>query len=302
MQQQTNFDVVIVGGSYAGLAAGMALGRSIRRVLIIDGGKPCNAQTPHSHNFLTQDGNTPAGIATLGREQVLAYPTVQIIQDEAIDVSGENLDFRIETAAGTRIIAKKVLFATGIKDQLPAIDGFAACWGISVIHCPYCHGYEYRNEPTGLLANGEMAFEKSRLIANWTKQLTVFTNGEPTISDDHAKQLAAMDIAIVTAPLQQVVHTAGHLNHIVLADGNKFALTALYAAVPFVQHCPLLEQLGCELLESGHVKVDGFQKTTVPGIYAAGDNVTKMRSVASAVAGGTTAGAFINHELISEGY
>ncbi|SKB27606.1 Thioredoxin reductase [Parapedobacter luteus] len=301
MQQQSSFDAVIVGGSYAGLAAGMALGRSIRRVLIVDSGKPCNAQTPHSHNFLTQDGNTPAAIAAIGREQVLAYPTVQIVHDEVIDVSGENLSFQLKTATGKQIAARKIVFATGIKDQLPAIDGFSACWGISAIHCPYCHGYEYRNLSTGLLVNGEMAFEKSRLIHNWTKQLTVFTNGEPTIADDQVRQLTALGIAVVPTPVQRLVHTSGHIEHIVLADGSTYALKALYAALPFVQHSTLLEQLGCELLDSGHVKVDGFQRTTVPGIYAAGDNAVKMRSVASAVAAGTTAGAFVNHELISEG-
>lgn len=300
-QQQKTIDAVIVGGSYAGLAAGMTLGRSMREVLIIDSGKPCNAQTPHAHNFLTQDGNTPSRIAALGREQVLAYPTVQFITDEVLDVTGEDLDFQIKTASGQRIAAKKVLFATGIKDQLPDIDGLAACWGISVIHCPYCHGYEYRSEPTGLLMNGEMAFEKARMIHHWTNQLTLFTNGESTIGDAE-RQLTEMGIVIVETPLQKIVHTDGYLNQVVLTDGNKVALQALYAHAPFIQHNSLPEKLGCALSESGHIKVDVFQKTTVPGIYAAGDNVTMLRSVATAVASGTSAGAFINHALIMGGY
>lgn len=301
MEQQKTIDAVIVGGSYAGLAAGMALGRSMRDVLIIDGGKPCNAQTPHSHNFLTQDGNTPAGIAAVGREQVLAYPTVRFVSDEVLNVTGENLHFEITTASGQRVAAKKVLFATGIKDQLPDIDGLAACWGISVIHCPYCHGYEYRNEPTGLLINGEMAVDKARLIYNWTKQLTLFTNGESTIGNAE-EQLTEMGIVIVEKPLQQIIHADGYLNQVVLTDGTTIPLKALYAPVSFVQHSPLPKKLGCALSDSGHIKVDSFQKTTVPGIYAAGDNVAMLRSVASAVAGGTAAGALINHELITEGY
>lgn len=300
MEDNTFFEVVIVGGSYAGLAAGMALGRALRRVLIVDGGKPCNIQTPHSHNFLTHDGHTPAHIAALGREQVLAYPTVALVTDEVRNVTGFDGDFRVEMASGKQAHAGKVLFATGVKDQLPEIEGIAACWGISAIHCPYCHGYEYRHTPTGLLINGEMAFEKARLIHHWTKQLTLFTDGESTISDAHAEQLSAKGIAIVETPVQQIVHTGGYLSHVVLIDGNTVPLDALYVSAPFGQHCHLPEKLGCALLPSGHIKVDEFQRTTVPGIFAAGDNAVKFRSVALAVASGTVAGAFINHELITE--
>lgn len=300
MENNTFFEAVIVGGSYAGLAAGMALGRAMRHVLIIDGGKPCNAQTPHSHNFLTHDGHTPAHIAALGQEQVLAYPTIQWLTDEVSNVTGTNLDFQIETASGKKVSAKKVLFATGIKDQLPEIEGISECWGISAIHCPYCHGYEYRNMPTGLLINGEMAFEKARLIHHWTKQLTLFTNGESTISNTHADQLSARGIAVVETPIQRIVHTGGLLSHVTLSDGTAVPLKALYVSAPFVQHCPIPEKLGCERLPSGHLNVDAFQKTNVPGIFAAGDNAAMFRSVAAAVAAGTGAGAFINHELITE--
>jgi len=300
MEENNTFEVVIVGGSYAGLAAGMALGRSMRRVLIVDGGKPCNAQTPHSHNFLAHDGHTPAHISAVGREQVLAYPTIHWLSDEVRDASGSNLDFQIEMVSGKKISAKKLLFATGIKDQLPEIEGINDCWGISAIHCPYCHGYEYRDMPTGLLINGEMAFEKARLIHQWTKQLTVFTNGTSTISTTQLEQLAARGITVVETPVNRIVHTDGLLSHVKLSDGTMVALKALYIAAPFVQHCLIPAKLGCELLPSGHIKVDEFQKTTVPGVSAAGDNATKFRSVASAVAAGTVAGAFINHELITE--
>lgn len=300
MENNTLFEAVIVGGSYAGLAAGMSLGRARRRVLIIDGGKPCNAQTPHSHNFLTHDGQTPAHIAALGREQVLAYPTVQWMADEVRDVTGVDRDFQIETASGERVGAQKVLFATGIKDQLPEIEGINECWGISAIHCPYCHGYEYHDMPTGILINGEMAFEKARLIHHWTKQLTLFTNGKSTISEAHTNQLSARGIGIVETPVRQIAHTGGSLTHVLLSDKTSVPMNALYVSASFVQHCPLPERLGCELLPSGHLKVDDFQRTTVPGIFAAGDNVMKFRSVAAAVASGTGAGAFINHELITE--
>ncbi|MFC6101085.1 NAD(P)/FAD-dependent oxidoreductase [Olivibacter domesticus] len=300
--ENNNFEVVIIGGSYAGLSAAMALGRAIRKVLIIDGGKPCNQQTPHSHNFLTQDGNTPAEITRLGREQVLAYPTVQLVDDEVTSVQGENLQFRIETISGKRIQAKKVIFATGIKDEMPLIAGFAACWGISVIHCPYCHGYEYREERTGLFMNGEMAFEKARLIRNWTKQLTIFTNGSSTIGAVQEEKLATMNINIVEIPLKKIEHKDGYLSRLHFTDDSSIPLTALYAQVPFVQHCQIPASMGCVLTDTGHLQVDNFQKTSIPGVFAAGDNTTMFRGVSMAVGAGTVAGAFINHELITEGY
>jgi thioredoxin reductase len=137
MEKNSAYDVVVVGGSYAGLSAGMALGRSIRKVLIVDSGKPCNAQTPHSHNFITQDGAKPAEIAAQAKAQVLQYPTVHFLTDLVVSVSGADHQFVVNTAENGQFTAKKLLFATGIKDLLPEIPGLAACWGISVIHCPY---------------------------------------------------------------------------------------------------------------------------------------------------------------------
>jgi thioredoxin reductase len=160
MKEQSQFDVLIIGGSYAGLSAAMALARAMRKVLIVDSGKPCNRQTPQSHNLITQDGATPAQIAAIAKEQVLAYPTVQFKNDMVTTISGSNNAFIIETAVGEKVRAGRVLFAAGIRDIMPPIDGFEACWGISVIHCPYCHGYEYRNEITGVLGNGKAALKQ----------------------------------------------------------------------------------------------------------------------------------------------
>ncbi|MCU0337011.1 MAG: NAD(P)/FAD-dependent oxidoreductase, partial [Sediminibacterium sp.] len=170
-------DVIIIGGSYAGLSAGMALGRALRNVLIIDSGKPCNIQTPHSHNFLTQDGKTPKEIANLAKRQVEEYKTVKFFDGLAIKGKKIENGFEIEAENGNIFSAKKLIFATGVKDIMPKIKGFSECWGISIIHCPYCHGYEYSKDKTGVLANGETAFEIGKLISNWTKDLTIFTNG-----------------------------------------------------------------------------------------------------------------------------
>ena len=149
MIDSKHFDVIIIGGSYSGLAAGMALGRALRQVLIIDSGKPCNEQTPHSHNFITQDGKTPKEIATLAKQQVEKYETVKFLSGLATTGTKTEVGFNIQTSAGETFSSKKIIFATGVKDIMQSIDGYAECWGISVLHCPYCHGYEVRNERNG---------------------------------------------------------------------------------------------------------------------------------------------------------
>jgi len=197
MPVNITFDVIVVGGSYSGLAAGMALGRALKKVLIIDGGKPCNRQTPYSHNFITHDGDTPLEIAALANLQVRNYDTVEFFEGFAISGSKIENGFEIQVASGEAFTAKKLIFATGIKDIMPDIDGFAECWGISVLHCPYCHGYEVKNEKTGLLGNGESGFDLARLISNWTDNLTLFTNGTSTLSAEQNAKLDKHRIKIV---------------------------------------------------------------------------------------------------------
>lgn len=299
MKTNNKYDVIIIGGSYAGLSAAMALGRAIRNVLIIDSGKPCNRQTPHSHNFLTQDGNTPESIARVSKAQVMQYPTIEFMEDQVIRVEGENDRFTVYNLEGQAFAARKVLFATGIKDLMPEIKGFADCWGISVIHCPYCHGYEYRNEQTGILANGDQAFEFARLINNWTKKLTVFTNGASTINESQREQLLQLNISVIETAVQEIRHTDGFLQELLFGDGSSSKMTALYAKIPFEQHSNIPAKLGCQMTDTGYIQTDDFQKTSIPGIYAAGDNSTMVRSISMTVGTGTKAGAFINHELIS---
>jgi thioredoxin reductase len=300
MTNEKQYDVIIVGGSYAGLSAGMALGRSLRKVLIIDGGEPCNRQTPHSHNFITHDGNTPKAISMQAKEQVLKYDTVSFLQGMAASASQLDKGFEVKTAAGEVFSTRKLLFATGIKDQMPAIDGFAACWGITAIHCPYCHGYEVRHEKTGIMANGDIAYEFTKLISNWTKDLTLFTNGKSTLTPEQTEKLAKHNISIVEKEITAFDHTNGQINQVTFKDGSAMPMKAVYSKLPFVQHCDIPVQLGCALNEHGFITVDNFYKTTVPGIYAAGDNTTMMRSVALAVSSGNFAGALINKELVEE--
>jgi thioredoxin reductase len=300
MKTNTHYDVIIVGGSYSGLAAAMALGRARKTVLIVDSGKPCNAQTPHSHNFLTQDGNTPAGIAEIAKRQVSAYQNISFEDGLAVNASKNGNGFELTVQNGNRFTAEKLIFATGIKDLMPQIAGFSECWGISVIHCPYCHGYEARDTRTGIFANGDHAFEFAMLISNWAKDLAIYTNGISKLTSDQVMRLIKHGITVIEKEITKLTHTDGQISDIVFADGTKSYLNTLYAPRPFEQHCKIPERLGCELTEDGYIKVNAFQETTVPGVYACGDNAAKMRTVANAVSMGTTAGMSASKKLILE--
>ncbi|MCE7070687.1 NAD(P)/FAD-dependent oxidoreductase [Dyadobacter sp. CY327] len=300
--ENTDFEVIIIGGSYAGLSAAMSLGRSLRKTLVIDSGKPCNVQTPHSHNFLTQDGRTPEDIALLGKEQVANYPTVQFHDGLAETGRKTENGFEIATENGDTFTAKKLIFATGLKDQMPDIAGYAECWGISVIHCPYCHGYEVKNEKTGILANGDAGFEYAKLISNWTKDLTIFTNGASELTPEQTEKISTRNIRIVDKPIASLIHKNGLLEKIVFKDQSEEPITAIYSRPAFKQHSAIPEQLGCALTETGLLKLETYQQTSVPGIYAAGDNSHMARSVALAVSAGSMAGALINRELIEEAF
>ena len=302
MVATNGFDVIIVGGSYSGLAAGMALGRALKNVLIIDSHEPCNRQTPYSHNFLTQDGVPPNVIASLGKKQVEMYGTITF--EDGVVTSGTKTEsgFVLHLASGERFESKKIIFATGIRDLLPDLPGFAECWGISVLHCPYCHGYEIKNQTTGILGNGQFSFEFAMMISNWTSNLTLYTNGQSTLTVDQQSALLDHRINIVEKEVDRLEHIQGHVKHLLFRDGSKASLSALYAPCPFEQHCRIIEKIGCALNEEGYIQVDSFQETTIPGIYACGDNVTRMRTVANAVAMGTNAGMAVNKKLIFESF
>lgn len=302
MTPQTNFEVIIIGGSYSGLSAAMSLGRSLRNVLVIDSGLPCNRQTPHSHNFITQDGEQPAVISAKAKVQVDFYDTVQFYSGLAISATKTENGFTIKTKSGKMFTSKKLLFATGVKDLLPEIHGFAECWGISIIHCPYCHGYEVKTEKTAVVTNGDMGFEYAKMISNWTKDLRLITNGKSTLTSEQTQILNKHKVEIIEEEIAAVEHENGNIQQILFKDQSKIRVKAMYFRAPFEQHCPLPESLGCELTEQGLLKVDGFQKTTIAGVFASGDCHIQARSVAMAVSSGSFAGAMINKELIDESF
>lgn len=294
---QTDYEVIIIGGSSSGLSAAMALGRSQRKVLVIDSGKPCNRHTPHSHNFLTNDGKTPSQIAKAAKHEVLAYPTVNFLSDKVTDAEKSNNYFKVYTESGKNITTQKLLFATGVTDELPLIDNFEDCWGITVVHCPYCHGYEARNKKTAIFGNGEIANHYAALLLQLTKDITIYTNGPADFNDEQKAKFEQHKITVVEDKIIKIKQSKGQVEAIILTDGRACTTEIIYYRPISKQHTPLAEKLGCELDETGYLKVDFLQRTTIEGIYAAGDCTTPMRSVATAVATGNKAGAAINSDM-----
>lgn len=233
---------------------------------------------------------------------MLQYKTVTRLSGLATGALRTGNGFTVTTAAGATFAARKLLFATGVYDELPAIEGFAACWGISVLHCPYCHGYEVRHQPLGLVGNGDTGFELARLLHNWSQRLTLFTNGPSTLTEAQAQKLAARNIAVVEKEIAAFEHEQGHIKSIRFSNRSVQPAAAVFTRVPFRQHCVLPESLGCTLTGAGYIQVDEICRTTLPGVYAAGDSTTMFRAVSIAVASGTRAGAALNRELIEEAF
>ncbi|EDM43394.1 alkyl hydroperoxide reductase, F52a subunit [unidentified eubacterium SCB49] len=300
--EKKKFEVIIIGGSYAGLSSAMALGRSLRKTLIIDAGKPCNKQTPYSHNFLTQDGRTPKEISEIGKNQVAKYNTVKFYNGLAVSGKRSKNGFEITTLKGDIFTASKLIIATGIKDLMPEINGFSECWGISVVHCPYCHGYEIQNKKTAVIANGEKAIHLVSLVNNLTKDITLITSGNKDFDEIKLEKLKNNNIKIIDKEISEIEHHNGQLEKIIFKDGSIEDFECAYAPIPFEQNSNIPKELGCEFTENGHIKVNFMQKTTQEGIFACGDNSTMMRSIALAVSSGNVSGAVINSELTEENF
>lgn len=293
------FDFIIIGGSYAGLSAAMTLGRARCRVLVLDASQPRNRTTPHAHNLLLHDGDAPADLAARARQQVAAYPTVQLLDARA--TAAKKLPdgtFQVSTAAQGTFTAPTLLLATGLRDELPPLPGFAECWGTSIIHCPYCHGYEVADQATGLWLNGEMVGHMVAMLLNWTRELTVFTNGPATFGADVRALLAQHGIGLEETPVVALRHTGPQLHSLDLASGRTVPLRVLYAGLPRSQASDLPAQLGCELDEQNLLRVDALNQTTVPGVYAIGDNCGLGHQLAIAIGMGNRVGAELSRRLI----
>ncbi|TXK21380.1 NAD(P)/FAD-dependent oxidoreductase [Pontibacter qinzhouensis] len=299
MEIPYKFDVIIIGGSFAGLSAAMSLGRALRKVLVLDGGKPCNRQAPHSHNFITHDGKPPHQIAQLARAQVEQYSSVHFYEGVAASGAKTTAGFEIKTAAGDEFLTRKLIFASGLKDLMPDIQGFAACWGTSVIHCPYCHGYEVRSQPTAILGNGDTAYHYAQLLFNWTKDLTILTNGAPDFTEAQTEKFRKNNIRVIEKEIAYLQEEQGQLQQVAFKDASGFAVKVMYARPAFEQNSNIPAALGCELTQQGLLKVSELQETTTGGVYACGD-ASNMRAVSVAVASGTMAGAAASNAFTLE--
>jgi thioredoxin reductase len=295
---QQLYDVLIIGGSYAGLQGALTLARSLRKVLIVDSGEPCNRYAVHSHNFLTQDGTEIEQLAHIAKQQVLAYPTVSFKEAKIQSVQKEDNVFIAVDTAGTIYRSRKLLLATGLTDIMPDIKGFRECWGKSIVHCPYCHGYELRGKKLGLMTFGAAAKDFLPLVYHLSTDLTLFMDENP--SEETAKFLQRTEACLIRSDISEVLHDNGSLYAVITRDGERYALDALFVSLRSEQNLDIAKQLDCCVDDKGFIESDIVCKTNIEGVYAAGDCTTAMRSLPAAVAAGYKAGIGIHYELLED--
>lgn len=290
-------DVLVVGGSYAGMAAALQLARARRKVTVIDAGQRRNRFASHAHGVLGQDGKSPSEIADTAKAQLLRYPTVTWRDGTAVRAERTGEFFAVQTEPGESFAARLLVLATGVSDELPAIPGLAERWGRSVFHCPYCHGYELDNGSLGVLATGEASLHQALLIPDWG-QTTFFLNGVFEPDDDQLNQLRARG---VTIERERVTAVTGQRASVNLRDGRVIELVGLFVASTIKAASPLAEQLGCELAESPlgpYIKTNEIKETSVAGVFACGDAARPFGNVTFAMADGALAGVAAHRSLI----
>lgn len=301
MHTPNNHDALVIGGSFAGLAAATYIARAKRRVRVIDSGLPRNRFSPAAHGFLGHDGEAPGAILARAREQLLAYPTATLESGEVIALQSRPEGFTARLAGGGTVSARKVVIATGVRDELPALPGLSERWGHTVLHCPYCHGYETGGGPLGVLATHPLSSHQANLVQDWGP-VTFFTRGAPPPDEETLARLTARGVVVESAPIVALLGDAPGLSGIALADGRQVAVHALFVAPTLHLH-PLIDQLQLEM-DAGptgaFVHTDERRMTSVPGIYAAGDIVRGAHSVSFAVADGVTAGVSLHQALVAE--
>jgi len=292
------FDVVIIGGSYAGMSAALQLVRARRNVLIIDGGKPRNRNARVAHGFLGREGMPPADIASQARDELLRYPTLRwwltgtAVSAQAIDDGGR---FQVMVEDGQTFVADRVILAHGVTDDLPDIDGIGERWGRSVFHCPYCHGYEVFEGRIGVIGcakDGGAA--QALLLCDWGRITLFCSQASARIDAEQHARLEACGVVIESAQVQRVEDTAT----VVLADGRRVEVDALFISPHSRLSTDLAEQLGCELKDGGCITTDSAKQTTVPGVFACGDAARMAGSIALAVGEGALAGVAVHHSLM----
>ena len=291
------YDVIIVGGSYSGISAGLQLARARRKVLVIDAGQRRNRFAHSSHGFLGQDGRNPGTIASEARAQLLAYPTVEWMSQPAIQAKTEDGGYVITAANGEQFAARRLILATGVVDELPEIPGLSERWGQRVFHCPYCHGYELDGGQIGVLAASPMAIHQALMLPDWGPT-TLFLN---EVFEPDAGQLAMLARRGVVVEPEPVLSVGGEQADVTLASGRVIKLAGLFTQPRTRMGSPLAAQLGCEF-EAGptgdFIKVDAMRETNVPGVFACGDAAIAAGNVAIAVGDGARTGGAAHQSLI----
>lgn len=301
--EHTRYEAVVVGGGAAGLSAALVLGRARRRTLVVDAGEPRNAPSAHMQGYLSRDGMSPAEFLAVGREEIARYG-VELVRERVVDADRVGGDFTARLAGGRTVRARQLVVATGLKDELPPIPGLAGRFGRDVLHCPYCHGWEARDLPTGVLATSPLSVHQALIVTQWSDDVRFFLHevDESELTDDDLRRLAAAGVAVVPGRVAGLVVSGDRLTGIRLADGTVHGRAVLYAAPRAVPQNDLLVRLGAELRETpfgSYPVIDERGLTSVPGLWAAGNASGFAEQVINAASRGYRAGAAINAELLT---
>ena len=296
------FDVLIVGGSFAGLSAAMQLARARRSVCVIDSGSPRNRFAATSHGFFGQDGAPPRQMIATAREKLLAYPTVTVHADQVDEAERDGATFRVTLASGTSLMARKLILAFGLKDEVPSIPGMTERWGYSVLHCPYCHGYEFGGRPLGVLSVSPLSIHQAMLIPEWGPT-TFFLNGQALPDESTKAHLTQRGVIIEPASVAALEGVGQELSGVRLSDGRLVPIAALYFVPKTTFQSSVAEQLGCAIDDGAFGKVirtDQTKLTTVRGVYASGDIAHMPHNATLASADGVLAGMSAHRSLVFE--
>jgi len=293
-------DAIVVGGSFAGLSAALHIARARRSVCVVDAGRPRNRFADASHGFFAQDGGDPRVMIAQAQAQLRRYPGARIVHAEATDATITPEGFSVALAGGETLQARKLLLAFGVSDLLPEIPGLAERWGKSVLHCPYCHGFEYGGGRLGVLQTAPFSAQKALLIAEWGPT-TLYLDGAEAPDAELTARLAAAGVAIEPAPIARLEGERQSLSALVFADGRQAPIDALYIAPRSVLNSPIAEQLGCAIDEGPLgpiIRTDAAKLTSVPGVYAAGDIARAPHNATWAAADGVTAGVSLHQSFV----
>ncbi|KQP15283.1 NAD(P)/FAD-dependent oxidoreductase [Pseudorhodoferax sp. Leaf265] len=292
-----DIDALVVGGSFAGISAALQLARARRQVCVVDAGAPRNRFAQASHGFFGHDGRAPLELMAQARAQLLAYPSVRFIAAQATEAAPQGEGFALALDNGERLVGRRLLLATGVRDLLPELPGLAERWGQSVAHCPYCHGYEFDRQPLGVLYRMPLSLHQAQLIAEWGPT-TLFLDGH-TVSDDERAHMAALGVAVEPGKVLALEGEGTALAGVRLA-GRVVPLRGLFLAPTVVMASPLAEQLGCafETAPAGSFIRVEMGQTSVPGVFAAGDAATAWSNAAQAAAAGSLAGAAMHRAMV----